>query len=180
MITGNESLLFSILSEKNTDIKENRSMEKKTIMLEPKENPKFIKVLQILFGIVCSGIAIFWVIFNLSSSDVDKTGWITIIFLAGFGLYEIFAGSGKTKKYITTGAQMIVLKQNAVLPAVTIKAADISNIELLLLSIMFHKKNGQKLTLRFGINYPEVIEQVKQEVIDFAARNNITVLSDAD
>lgn len=155
-------------------------MEKKTIMLEPKENPKFIRLLQILFGTVCSGIAIFWVIFNLSSSDVDKTGWITIIFLAGFGLYMIFAGSGRTIKYFTTGAQMIILKQNAIMPAVTLKAADISNIEILLLSIMFHKKNGKKITLRFGINYPEVIEQVKQEVIDFAAINNITVLSDVD
>jgi hypothetical protein len=148
-------------------------MENKYFLLEPKENPRAVKIFQISLGVVCIAIAIFWLIFNIKSLEADRTLWATIAFLVLFGIYEILAGLGKTARYIKTGLAGIIIKQHSVLPGVEMITNEIEKIELYPLSIKFHLKNRKKFLFRFGISYPEIISPVKDEIVEFAWSNRI-------
>lgn len=148
-------------------------MEKKIILLDPKDNPLFIKVLQIIFGLVCLGVAIFWFIFNLKADYSDSALWITVALLACFGIYLILSGFGKTKRYIEISNNEIILKKNAILPVAKIGNTEIRKIESLPLNIIFRLADGGKTILRFGINYPEVIPVVKDKLKEFSEINSI-------
>lgn len=91
----------------------------------------------------------------------------------GFGLYEILAGTGKTEKYIETGPENIIIKQNSILPKIRMKSSDIERIELFPLSIVFWLISGKKIVFRFGLSYTEIIIPVKEEILAFADMNNI-------
>jgi len=148
-------------------------MEKRVFLLEPKENSRLVKVLQIVFGIICIIISIYWIIFNIRSLNSDPTQWITIIFLVSFGAYQVLAGSGKTSRYIETGSDRIVLKQNSFLPRIKIAPSDLERIEFFPLNINFLLKSNRKITLRFGTTYTDHIGPVEEAVIEFAELNKI-------
>ncbi|MBN2420058.1 MAG: hypothetical protein JXL81_11785 [Deltaproteobacteria bacterium] len=148
-------------------------MENRLIPLEPGENPLVVRVSQIIFGIVCFVIAVFWFFFNLKSSETDRASWITLILLSGFGIYLVFAGFGKTKRYIELSSEGIKLKRSSLLPTVELKVAYIEKIEFFPLNISFLMKDQRKITLRFGTNYTDIIDNVKNAIIVFAEANNI-------
>jgi hypothetical protein len=150
-------------------------MEIKYFSLDPKEDTRVVRIFQIVFGIFCIIIALFWMIFNIRSGKTDNSLWITIIFLVGFGAYQILAGLGKTKKYIELGPDKIVLKQNSFLPIIQLKAADIKKIEIFPLSINFLLINRKKINFMFGLSYTNIINPVKEAVIEFAEVNKISV-----
>lgn len=150
-------------------------MENKYYLLEARDNSRLAKIFQFVLGIVCIIIAIAWMVFNINSLKSDNTLWITIVFLLGFGTFEILAGLGKTIKYIEISQKSIILKQNSVLPKIEIKAEDIERIEIFPLSMVFAGKNRNRNILRFGISYSEIIAPVKEAVTEFAEINNIHV-----
>jgi hypothetical protein len=150
-------------------------MEKKFFLLEPHDNSRIMRIFQIILGILCIIVALFWLIFNFKTFKTDKTLWITVVFLMGFGFYQIMAGFGKTSKYIETGAEKIVLKQNSFLPMIELKPADIQRIEIFPLSICFQFKNGKKIVHRFGLTNTEIIVPVKESITEFAKLNKIPV-----
>ena len=148
-------------------------MEKKLFFLEPGESSKLTKTFQIVLGALCIIIAIYWVIFNLQSVKTDSALWLTIIFLILFGVYQLLAGTGRTRKYISIEPEQIVLKQNSVLPPVKLIPADLEKIELFPLSIAFLTKKQSRIRFRFGLSCPEIIEPVKNEIVEFAELNKI-------
>ena len=150
-------------------------MEKKYFLLEAKDNSRIAKAFQLILGILCILIALYWVVFNFSSLKSDSTLWITIVFLTGFGIYEILAGLGKTVKYIEITPENIILKQNSVLPHIALRNSGIDKIEIFPLSIALIMKNRKRDILRFGISNPEIIAPVKDAVVEFADLNNIPV-----
>lgn len=150
-------------------------MEKKYFLLEVKDNSRVAKIFQLVLGILCIIIAVFWIFFNFKSLKTDSTLWITIVFLLGFGVFEILAGLGKTIKYIEVSADRINLKQNAVLPQLELKPSDLEKIDIFPLSIVFSGKKRNRHILRFGVTNTEVIEPVKDAVTGFAELNNIPV-----
>ena len=150
-------------------------MEKNYFSLETVENTGLTRIFQLIFGIICVGIAVFWMIFKISQMREENTSWITIIFIAGFGIYEIWAGLGKAVKFIETSYEKIRLRKSPVLPAVEIRPADIEKIELFPLNIVFLRKTGKKTSLRLGVTYPELIATIKDEIAEFAVLNNIPI-----
>jgi hypothetical protein len=148
-------------------------MEKKYFLLDAKENPRSFRIIQMVFGIVCIVLAIIWAFYNVKSLKNDNTLWITVIFLTCFGAYQIVAGLGKTERYIETGPDRIVLKQNSFLPKIELNALDIDALEIYPLSILFRLKNQKKIIFRFGLSNTEIINPVKDEVTDFAMLNSI-------
>jgi hypothetical protein len=148
-------------------------MEKKIFLLEPKENSRVVKIIQIIFGITCIVISAYWMLFNIRSLNTNPSLWITIAFLVAFGTYQILAGFGRTIKYIEAGSEKIVLKQNSFLPRIEIRASDLDRIEFFPLNINFLLKNKRKITMRFGTIYTEIIKPVEDAVIEFAELNKI-------
>lgn len=150
-------------------------MDKRTILLENTENSRLVNIIRILFGVICILLAAGWVFFNLTSARSELTIWITIVFLASFGVFQVLAGAGKTIKFITISDEMIELKQHSVFPAVKIPADELASIEIHPLSIIFFLKKGDRHILRFGITYTESIVPVKEAVIEYASVKSIGI-----
>lgn len=152
-----------------------QSMEKKYFSLETNENSKTVKLIQIVFGIICIILAIVWVFYSPDSFKNNGTLWVTIAFLAGFGIYQVLAGLGKTDCYIETGADSVVLKQNAFLPKIELKPENLTGLEIYPLSVQFLLKNNKKIIFRFGLTKSDIINPVKDELAEFATVNNLTL-----
>jgi hypothetical protein len=148
-------------------------METKYFSLGPSENSTTIKIIRMMFGVVCIAIAIFWMIFNIRSVKADRTLWITVLFLSGFGLYQLWAGLGKTSRFIKIGSDNIILRKNSLRPLKEMASSEIKKIEIFPLNLIFHFHKGGKTVLRFGTAYTDNIDPIKNEVEEFATANNI-------
>jgi hypothetical protein len=150
-------------------------MGKKYFSLSSVENSKVIKIIQIAFGIICIAVAIFWLRFNIRSLKADRTLWVTILFLSGFGFYMIWAGLGKATRFIEISTDKIRIKKTIILPAVEMSAGDIQKIEIYPFNLIFFMNTGKKLILRFSTTYQETNEKVKNEILNFGELNSINV-----
>jgi hypothetical protein len=148
-------------------------MESKIFSLGTVENSKSVKIIRVAFGFLCVAIAVYWLIYNISSFKSDGTLWITIIFLLGFGFYQVWAGLGRATIFIEIDSGRIRLKKNPVLPGINIVAAEIEKIEMFPLNLVLFMKSRKKIILRFGTTYYETNEKIKDEIIKFADVNNI-------
>jgi hypothetical protein len=150
-------------------------MEKKYYSLSNAENNKLVKIIQIIFGLVCFAVAVFWMIFNIRSLKTDGTLWITVIFLTGFGFYQVWSGLGKAARFIEISHELIRLKKNILLPPVNISAGEIQKIELYPFNLIFFLKTKKKILLRFGASYQETNEDIKDAILAFADENSIEI-----
>jgi len=148
-------------------------MERNYFPLGNIDDNKTVKILRIIFGVACTGMAIWWINFNLKSAKTDWTLWVTIIFLIGFGLYQIWAGLGKASRYIIVDQHNITVKKDSLFSPVNITSDGTIKIDIYPLSIVFLDKTNRKYLLRFGaVNY-ETNEKIIDEIIRFAEENNI-------
>jgi hypothetical protein len=150
-------------------------MEMKHFSLSTSETNILVKIISILFGVVCITVAIFWLNFNIQSSKTDGTLYITIIFLSGFGFYQIWSGLGRTARYVEIGSDNIRIKKNPILPPVSMSGSEIERIELYPLNVIFFLKSKKRFLLRFGTTYHETCNMVKDEILNFAETNNISL-----
>ncbi len=148
-------------------------MDKKYFLLGTAEDSRIIKIIRIIFGIVCLIIAAFWIYFNITALKTDSTLWITIIFLGLFGLYQTWAGLGRAVRFIEIGSKSIRLKKNAVLPAMEMEISEIEKIDIYPLNIIFHLKSKKRIMLRFGTTFHDQNEVILDEIINFADSNSI-------
>jgi hypothetical protein len=148
-------------------------MENKYYPLGNSENNRIVSGIRIVFGIICLAVAFFWLVFNIRSRETTGTIWITIIFLAGFGIYQIMAGLGRTTRFIDFGNDYIRLKKNAAFTPFVITASEIERIELFPMNVIFIMKSGKRIMLRFGTVNQDINENIKDELLIFADANNI-------
>lgn len=148
-------------------------MENEYFPLGNAEDNKIVKILRIALGTACILVAAFWLYFTLNSVASSNTIWVTIAFMAAFGLYQIRAGLGKTTRFISFGHESITVKKKSLLSPVSFKASDISKIDIYPLSVVFIQKADKKFLLRFGaVNY-ETNGKIVDELINFAGKNGI-------
>ena len=150
-------------------------MEKKYFSLSSVENNRVIKIIQIAFGFACFAVAVFWLIFNIKSLKADRTLWITIVFLSGFGFYQIWAGLGRATRFIEISADKIRLKKTILLSPVDFTVENIQKIEIFPFKLVLFLKSNKKFLLRLSTTYIETNEQVKDEIISFAELNSINI-----
>lgn len=148
-------------------------MEIKNFSLSTIDNSKVVRIIRIVFGIVCIAVAAFWLSFNINSLKADGTLWITILFLSGFGFYQIWSGLGRATRFVETGPDLIRIKKNAFLPAVVIPAGEIEKIELFPMNVVFFLKSKKRILLRFGSTFLDINEKIKDELFEFVELNNI-------
>ena len=148
-------------------------METKYYSLGPSETGITVRIIRTLFGLVCLAIAIFWMIYNLKSVRSDRILWVTVSFLTGFGLYQVWAGFGRTARFIQIGSDRIVLRKNSLLPRIVMISSKIRRIEIYPLSLIFYSSDKGRTILRFGTVYADRIDPVKSDIQEFASINNI-------
>jgi len=138
------------------------------------EKNRLVNIIKVLFGVACLAVAIYWIVFRINSTGRLGTIWITIIFLAGFGFYEVWSGIGKANRYIIIDRDTIKLKKYIFLSEKEIKGSETDKIESYPLKVIFYlKKENNKIKLRFGTTYSEINEKIKDKLEEFAERNNI-------
>ncbi len=150
-------------------------MEKKYFALSAVDSNRLVKIIQIVFGIFCYSVAVFWLIFNIRSLKADATLWITIVFLSGFGFYQVWAGLGMATRFIEISSDKIRLKKSILFPAAEIPAEAIQKIELYPFNLILFLKSKKRILLRFGATYQETNEKIKDEILSFAELNSIKV-----
>jgi hypothetical protein len=149
-------------------------METKYFALSTVENNRLIKTVQVVFGMVCIAIALFWIYFNIKSIKTDNSTWITILFLSGFGFYMIWAGLGKATRFIEISSGKIRLKKTILFPAVELSAGEIEKIELFPFKVVFFLTT-KKMILRLSSTFYETNAKIMDEIWNFGELNNITV-----
>ncbi len=92
-------------------------MEKNYFSLELHRSNKITRIFQLIFGIICIGVALIWLILNFSTLKSNVSLWITILFLVGFGYYQIISGLGKSEKFIEISESSIRIKKNILFPS---------------------------------------------------------------
>ncbi len=150
-------------------------MEKKYFSLSSVENSRVIKIIQIAFGFACFAVAVFWLIFNIRSIKADRTLWITIVFLSGFGFYQIWSGLGRATRFIEISADKIKLKKTILLSPVEFTVENIQKIEIFPFKLILFLKSDKRYLLRFSTTYIETNEKVKDEILHFAELNSINI-----
>jgi hypothetical protein len=148
-------------------------MEAKYYSLELRENNTLIKVFRIIFGAACIAIAIFWLIYNLNALKADRNLWITVIFLAGFGIYLVRSGLGYGFRFIEIANARISFRKNSFLKKVEYDKTSMDKISFYPLKVVFHLNTGKKNLLRFGVSDIEKVESIKDDLMVFATENNI-------
>ncbi len=150
-------------------------METKHFTLSSVENNRLIKIIQVLFGLVCFAVAVFWLIFSFRTVKIERSLWITIIFLAGFGFYQVWSGLGKAARFIEIGSEKIIIKKTIFLPPSQLSANEIQKIEVYPFNLIFFLKNNKKILLRLSTTYVETNEKIKDEVLTFGEENSINI-----
>jgi len=141
--------------------------------LSNSDKSRFVNVLKLIFGVACIAIGIYWAVDRVKVSDNIGSAWITILFLLGFGFYEIWSGLGKAERYIEIDKTFIRLKKTIFLSVKYIDVSEIERIKVFPLKIDFHLNKGTKITLRFGTTYIETNEKIVDALVKFAEKNAI-------
>jgi hypothetical protein len=148
-------------------------METKHFSFGNYEKNRLVNIIRIIFGATCILVAVFWLVFNSNAIESSGSIWMTILFLTGFGFYQIWAGLGKAERYIAVSDDRINLKKFIFLSPDAIMAADTEKIEFYPLKVRFILKSGKAIILRFGTTYYESNEKIVDELSCYAERNNI-------
>jgi hypothetical protein len=149
-------------------------METQYFSLEVHRSNKLTKIFQLVFGIICAGVAVIWLILNLSTMKMTLGLAITVLFLLGFAYYQIVSGLGQAEKFIEVGGEMIRVKKNSIFPVEEVRADEIENIVIYPINIVFMMKSKKKTILRFGTTYTEIINPAKDAIENFCKRNNLS------
>lgn len=148
-------------------------MRKNYFPLGADDDSRLIKITRLLFGVACIALSAWWIYFSISSDMANWSVWLAILFLAGFGCYQLFAGMGHTTRFIIIDRDNILLKKNSILPVITMLPASIVKIDIFPMSIIFIRTSGKKIILRLGsVNY-ETNEKIVDEIATFAHEYHI-------
>lgn len=150
-------------------------MEEQTILLGEKEDKPLVKIMVIIFGIMCIITAGWWTVFLVRYPDNESIFWAGSIFLLLFGLYQLLSGLGYTKRYISRINGGLVIRQNSLLPAKKLEASQLGQLEVRSMDMVLHTHDSSRLRIKLGIRYPDLGQQVKEFIITWAEDNNIEI-----
>jgi len=148
-------------------------MEKKYFSLEIGKSNRITRTFNLLLGSVCIVLAFSWVFINFDTLASNRILWLSVIFLLGFGYYQVITGLGRGDKFIEIGADSLRIKKNSILPPVELNAREIAKAEIYPLKLVFRLNSGKSLRVRFGTTFTDIIEPVKESIEDFCAENKI-------
>lgn len=150
-------------------------METGFFSLDISSGNRFTRLFQIVFGVICLAVAIIWLFININEIRAVGSFWITLLFLAGFGVFQIRSGLGLASRFIEIGDERIRLRKNSFMPSGELRAEDIEKIEFYPLTLIFFMKKRKPVILRFGTTYTDIIDPVKKKTEEFARLYGIEV-----
>jgi hypothetical protein len=148
-------------------------METIRYSLGGEEPEKPFRIIRIIFGAVCIAVSAGWIVFGPAALRSGSSFWITVLFLAAFGLYQVWGGIGRSAPFIELTDNMIILRRHTVGTTIEIAAGRLEQIELFPMKAEFTISGRSKIVLRFGAMYQETNETIKDQLILFSQNNDI-------
>lgn len=150
-------------------------MKAKKISLDVRDNTKFTRFFQIVFGVFCLAVAI-WFIYNLiTTKTISGTNAIAVVFLFFFGIWELLAGAGLTARYITISDESLILKQNYFSKPLILKPGDIKKVIFKPIAFELITSDNKKIVTKLGLYYRERTEEILESVEQFCEINKVPV-----
>lgn len=143
--------------------------------LDAGESGKIVRGFQLFFGALCIVAAIAWIILYPGSVKSGLSFWISFLFLAAFGIYQVNSGLGRGRRFIVIDETRILFKSIPLLPPREINTDEIERISIFPLNILFVMKNNRNMRVRLGTTNTDVIRPLKDAVAGYADRKNIPV-----
>ena len=145
------------------------------LSLDEKPEKKAVSVLMVVFGALCLFTAGWWAVFMIKVPENDNIFWAGTTFLFLFGIYQIYAGLGYARRYIKIDDKDIIIRQNSFFSPTSFSAPMISSIIIRSMDIIFELETGKRQKLKLGLRYPDLGENIKKAIIDYAALHGIEV-----
>lgn len=142
--------------------------------LEVHESKGLGRSLRILLGIICLGVAA-WFMYSIRGTAASvTTAWIATGFLLLFGLWLIGSGLGITQRFVRISDDKIVLRPDFYRPPVVFTAVTLKAVEFRPLIIEFFS-DKKSVRLRLGTYYPERTAAIMEAVDEFCKRHGINI-----
>jgi len=154
-------------------------METIRYSLDNKESSGFVRLLQIIFGIACIAVALWWAWFIIKSSD-NGSYWIATLFMLFFGAFQIYSGLGYAAKFIELHNDSIEFKKASLGRKERVKSTGIDKIDILPLSVTIFMKDKRSFTISFGMSIAGTIDSIKDGVIEWSGKNNVEIIEKSD
>jgi len=150
-------------------------MEDRKFSLEVIERNKITRVSELVFGLLCLAGASWYAVSLHGPSSPGLSGWLAVIFLALFGIWEILSGAGLVARYIWIGTDQITLRHRAWRPSVSLAPSDLAEVKFNPLTVDFCLTGGKVISVRLGTYYSERSAQIMEAVEVFCAGNRIMI-----
>jgi hypothetical protein len=154
-------------------------METIRYSLDNKESSGFVRLLQIIFGVACIAVSLWWAWFIIKSSDNDSY-WLATLFMLFFGTFQIYSGLGYAAKFIVLHNNSIEFKKAAIGIKEQVEASRIEKIEILPLSVKILMKDKRSFVISFGMSIASTIDSIKDKLIEWSGRNNVEIVEKTD
>jgi len=150
-------------------------MEEQTIQLGEREDKLLVRIIVIIFGIMCIFTAGWWAIFLIRYPENERIFWAGSIFLFLFGIYQVYAGLGFARRYVSRQNGVLIIRQNGMLPARKIKSANVTQLEIRNYDMVLHMIDGSRFRIKLGLRYPDLGQRVRDFITEYAETNKIEV-----
>lgn len=145
------------------------------ILLGEREDKALVKIMIIIFGILCIITAGWWAVFLVKYPGNENIFWLASIFLFLFGIYQLYSGLGYARRFISRRNGILYIRQNSLLPGREINSGRVSQLEVRSMDMVFHFDNSSRFRVKLGIRYPDLGQKIKSFIIEFAEDNNIDI-----
>lgn len=147
------------------------------IFISLAERPEkiFVRILMVIFGLMCLFTSGWWALFLYRNPENERIFWLATIFLLTFGLYQIYAGLGLAARYIKIDGSLLSIRQNAFLPVRRFNTDSIELLQIRRSDIILKMKGNSSYRLKLGIRYPDLGENIRNQLTAFAEEKNIRI-----
>ncbi len=150
-------------------------MSEQYISLGERENKLAVRIMIIIFGLLCIFTAGWWTVFLLRYPDNEKIFWAGSIFLLLFGLYQLYSGLGYARRYVKRENSNITIRQSSFLPARKLGSEQIKQLEIRSYDMVLHLNDLSRIRIKLGLRYPDLGQKVRDFIIEYAEDNNIEI-----
>ncbi len=151
---------------------------KNRLPLDSRVSNRFVRIVQVVFGIVAALTAAWLAVFMLLSPEASY--WIAVLFLFLFGLFQIYSGLGHATRYIEVDGDTITVKSQIASRPVSFEASSVESIEIERLSLHINGNGKKRVSVRFGVAYPGIIDNAKEGVAAWALKHGVSLSDEID
>ncbi|HUS87246.1 MAG TPA: hypothetical protein VMW76_08400 [Bacteroidales bacterium] len=151
-------------------------MQHKHISLDDRPEKRMVRVIMVIFGLLCLFTSGWWSVYLLKLPDNNNNMfWLATLFLFLFGLYQIYSGLGLATRYMIFEEKVFIVRQNSLLTPKKFYSDNIKTVEIGSHDISLLFNDGRRYRIKLGLKYPDLGENIKENIIEFATGHKIEI-----